>query len=51
MEFGLIDYSIAPHYKSNHTETELVDEMIDYYKNNHIKYKTLSDGKVLISKI
>lgn len=46
-EFGLIDYYIVPHYKSDHCETKLVDEMVEYYKTNNIKYKTLSDGEVI----
>ena len=46
--FGLLNYSIAPHYKSNHFETKLVDKMVEYYKKNHIKFKTLCDGEVII---
>lgn len=49
--FGLIDYSIAPHYKSNHKETKLVDNMVEYYQKNDIKFKAIRDGEVIIEKI
>jgi len=45
---GLIDFSIAVHYQSDHSETELTDKEIEYYKTNNISYETLRDGQVLI---
>ncbi len=44
---GLIDYAIAPHYKSNHKESELIDNVVEYFKNNNLIYKTLKDGEVI----
>lgn len=44
---GLIDYVIAPHYKSNHKESKLIDNVVEYFKNNNINYKTLRDGEVI----
>lgn len=48
---GLIDYSIAPHYKSEHKESQAVDRVVEYFNNNKLKYKTLRDGEVIIQKI
>lgn len=45
---GLINYSVAVHYKSDHPESALMDQEIEYYKKNHIPYKPLSDGQVII---
>ena len=45
---GLLDYCIAPHYKSNHPESELVERTVEYYIKNEMKYKTLQDGDVII---
>lgn len=48
---GLIDYSIAPHYKSNHPERALIDNLVTFFENNKIEYKTLKDGEVIAQKI
>lgn len=45
---GLIDFSIAVHYQSDHSESGLTDLEIEYYKANKIPYKTLRDGEVII---
>lgn len=45
---GYFDYIFLPHYKSNHKETELIDASVDYCNQHNIKYKTLSDGDVII---
>lgn len=42
---GLLDYMVCPHYKSDHKECDLVDNMVDYFKENNIKYITLRDGE------
>ena len=44
---GILDYVIVPHYKSDHPESHLVDEVVDYMNENGVKYVTLSDGDVL----
>lgn len=48
---GYFDYIFLPHYKSNHKETELIDTSVDYCNQHNIKYKTLSDGDVIIQQI
>lgn len=45
---GLIDFAFAPHYKSDHPETKMVDEEVEYFIKNKINYKTLHDGEVII---
>ncbi len=45
---NLLPFAVAPHYKSDHPESPLIDKTIDYYDQNNINYKTLRDGEVLI---
>ncbi len=45
---NLIDYVFIPHYKSNHEESKKIDDVIIELEKNKIKYKTLSDGDVII---
>lgn len=48
---GFVNYSIAPHYKSDHKESQLIDYVVDYMKKNNIQYKAISDGEVIIEYI
>lgn len=45
---GLLDYTILPHYKSDHPEAALVDKTVEYCIENKIIFKTLKDGEVII---
>ena len=45
---GYFDFIFLPHYKSDHKETSLVDDTIEYCNKNNIKYKPLRDGEVLL---
>lgn len=45
---GLLDYAIAPHYKSDHPESADIDKCVDYFKKNGIAYKTLRDGEAIL---
>ena len=45
---GLLDYVPVPHYKSDHPESHLVDEVVKYMIDNNIKYQPLRDGEVII---
>lgn len=45
---GLIDFAFAPHYQSNHPESEAVNKEVEYYTKRGIEYKALHDGEVLI---
>lgn len=48
---GLIDYSVVPHYKSDHPESAAVNNLVEYFIENKIPYKTLRDGDVVIDEI
>jgi len=45
---GILDYSIVPHYKSDHPESDKVNKVIDYMIDNKILFKALKDGEVII---
>jgi len=45
---NLVKYSIAVHYRSDHPESEAVEKEVEYYEQNKIPYKTLSDGEAIV---
>lgn len=45
---GILPYSVAPHFKSDHPESADIDKSIEYLINNHILFKALRDGEVII---
>jgi dipeptidase E len=45
---GVIPYAIAPHYKSDHPESPATDNLVQYYIDNHMPFKTLHDGEVIV---
>lgn len=45
---NIIPYSVAPHYQSNHPESTQIENCVTYFKNNHMEFKTLRDGEVII---
>lgn len=45
---GLLDYAIAPHYKSDHPESADIDKCVEYFEKNNIPYKTLRDGEAIL---
>lgn len=45
---GLLDYLPIPHYKSNHPSSLLIDDVVEYMNKNHLSYKLLRDGDVII---
>lgn len=44
---NILDYTIAPHYKSGHKESENVDKFIEYMIDEKIPFKALRDGEVI----
>jgi dipeptidase E len=46
---GLIDYSIAPHFRSDHPESQKMNTVVDYYLNNSVKFVALNDNDVIIT--
>jgi dipeptidase E len=45
---GLLPYSIAPHYKSDHPESADIDTSIAYMVDNHIPFIALRDGEAIV---
>jgi len=45
---SIIDFSIAPHYKSDHPESRMVEKEIEYFIKHKMPFKTLHDGDVII---
>ena len=45
---NILDFVPVPHYKSNHLESKLIDDVVKLFNKEGIKYKTLKDGEVII---
>lgn len=45
---GLVKYSIAPHYDSDHPESKLIDKSIRYFMENKMLFIALRDGEDII---
>lgn len=45
---GFVDFSIAPHYRSDHPESDQIEKVVQYFEDNNMPYKTLRDGEVLV---
>lgn len=45
---GLVDFSFAPHYKSDHPESAAIEKLVQFYSMNNMKYEALSDGEAML---
>lgn len=45
---GILGYAVAPHYKSDHPESDDINKCVEYFVDNHILFKTLRDGEIII---
>jgi dipeptidase E len=45
---GILNYSVVPHYRSDHPESEKAEKVVEYMVKNKIPFKTLKDGEVII---
>lgn len=45
---GLVDYAFAPHYKSDHPESEDINKTVDYFIDNHMPFIALRDGEAIL---
>ena len=43
---GLVAYSIAPHYRSNHPESAAIEYVVEYFERHGMPFKALADGEV-----
>ncbi len=45
---NVLSYAIAPHYKSDHPESDDINKCVEYFADNHILFKALRDGEAII---
>ena len=45
---GLVPFCFAPHYKSDHPETELVEKSVEFFIHTKIPFIALHDGEVYV---
>lgn len=45
---GILPYAVAPHYRSDHPESPLVDKMVQSMIDDRLLFKVLRDGEVLV---
>lgn len=45
---GILDYSVAPHYKSDHPESSDIDKSVEYMIDHHIPFIALRDGEAIV---
>ena len=45
---GLVDFSIVPHFRSNHPETLLAESAVRYLDERQMPFKALKDGDVWV---
>lgn len=45
---GMLGYAVAPHYKSDHPESDDINKCVEYFADNHILFKTLRDGEIIV---
>lgn len=48
---SLIDYSVAPHYRSNHSESQAIDKVVEYFTVNNLPFRAIRDGEVIITEL
>jgi len=45
---GLVNFTIAPHYRSHHPESEMIEDVVKYCEEHSIPYRGIRDGDVVI---
>jgi dipeptidase E len=45
---SLVDFSIVPHYRSDHPEAEHAESAVNYMRAHNMPFRTLADGDVFI---
>ena len=45
---GLVDFSIAPHYRSPHPEAEPMERVVAHFEAHAMPYRTLRDGQAIV---
>ncbi|MBC7546768.1 Type 1 glutamine amidotransferase-like domain-containing protein [Candidatus Saccharibacteria bacterium] len=45
---NILPYAFAPHYNSDHPESSMINEAVEYFEKHHIPYKALRDGEAIL---
>jgi dipeptidase E len=45
---GLVPFCIAPHYRSEHPESELIEQCVEYFMDHKIPFIVLRDGEAYV---
>ena len=45
---NVLPYSIAPHFESDHPESERINDVVDYFETHQFPYRTLRDGEAIV---
>jgi dipeptidase E len=45
---GLVDFSIAPHYRSDHAESAAIENVVAYFVENGMPYRAVRDGEAIV---
>lgn len=44
----ILDFSIVPHYRSDHSERETAENAVHFFEQNAMPFRAISDGEVII---
>ncbi len=45
---GLLLYAVAPHYRSDHPESEAVERLVRRFVDDHVLFRALHDGEAIV---
>ena len=48
---GFLPYSIAPHYRSDHPEAQIIERTVEYFITHKIPFIALQDGEVIVQEL
>jgi dipeptidase E len=46
---GLLPFCVAPHYRSDHPESGMIDHAVEYFLHNKMPFIALKDGEVYVA--
>lgn len=50
-DLGFVPFAIAPHYKSDHPESEVIQELVNYFIEHKIPFIALHDGEAYVGEV
>ncbi|MDR3691014.1 MAG: Type 1 glutamine amidotransferase-like domain-containing protein [Fimbriimonas sp.] len=45
---NLLPYTVAPHYRSDHPESPMIEDVVAYFIDNHLPFIALRDGEAIV---